>query len=411
MKSLNALDFPDVENNIYYQRNKENFLTLKHIVESNPKNYHHQIVRSRCNKWLFDWINAQVPLLADPFFNIGTKVSWILRGLTSFPECVECGFVFDERNVSVRSGYPDFCSSKCSNSSPITKKKQCDTKIDKYGNPYYSNTQKSRQTRYLRNDGKWESQETKNKRKQTNIDRFGVECNFQSEDTKSKSRATNLKNLGVEYPTQSPKVFAKVQATKIEKYGNKVGDPEKLKTNFTPEIRAKAEATCLRKYGVKNGGASKQAQEKAKKRYFFDETSFDSSDELALYIWLKDHNKEFIYHDGTWFEYMFDGESHRYYPDFFIIETQTWIEIKGDHFFEDKDSKKRMVCPYRTKSMTNDEYARKCDLFEAKHQCMVENGVCIILSSECKCFRKYVEYTYGKNYIQNFRKKMMTGEQ
>lgn len=42
------------------------------------------------------------------------------------------------------------------------------------------------------------------------------------------------------------------------------------------------------------------------------------------------------------------------------------IEIKGDHFFRDNDPSKDMICPFdRSKDM----------LFEAKHQCMIENNI------------------------------------
>jgi hypothetical protein len=75
--------------------------------------------------------------------------------------------------------------------------------------------------------------------------------------------------------------------------------------------------------------------------------------------------------------------------------------VKGDHFF-DKDGKMR--CPYRNKVWTDEEYADKCALYEAKHQCMLANNVQILLGSDCQKYIDYVEQTYGKGYLKQFKK-------
>ncbi|MGZ8924627.1 MAG: DUF7487 domain-containing protein [Nitrososphaeraceae archaeon] len=127
------------------------------------------------------------------------------------------------------------------------------------------------------------------KRKQTNLDRYGVENTFQSEekkakikktmmfkygvkhnsfnlDTIKKRKQTNLIKLGVEVPLQSDLIQEKVKLTNIQKYGverplqnNEV--KQKLKdTNINrygvdytlrlPEIRVKIKQTNLERYGV-----------------------------------------------------------------------------------------------------------------------------------------------------------------
>ena len=35
-------------------------------------------------------------------------------------------------------------------------------------------------------------------------------------------------------------------------------------------------------------------------------------------------------------------------------------EVKGDHFFKDKDPSKEMICPYRKKDWTDERYAWEC---------------------------------------------------
>ncbi|MCD8211780.1 MAG: hypothetical protein LUC17_01980 [Oscillospiraceae bacterium] len=94
------------------------------------------------------------------------------------------------------------------------------------------------------------------KRKQTCIERYGVENPFQSEEIKEKIKETNLKNYGVENPMQNPEIADKI--SKIlsdpkhveahrqhlyEKYG--VYD-----TNDIPGVKEKTIKTNMEKYGV-----------------------------------------------------------------------------------------------------------------------------------------------------------------
>ena len=71
-----------------------------------------------------------------------------------------------------------------------------------------------------------------------------------------------------------------------------------------------------------------------------------------------------------------------------------FFELKGDHFFENKNPNGKMICPYDHS---------KDDLYEAKHQCMLKNSVIIVTSKEYAMFQLYVETTYGKNYWKKFK--------
>jgi len=179
----------------------------------------------------------------------------------------------------------------------------------------------------------------------------------------------------------------KILAKKLQKYGNKIGSYEKLRKMFTPEIRIKSMITCLLNYGVTNGGASRQAQLKAKRRYIYKGISFDSSPELVFYIWLEDNNVKFSYHCDKFFEYEYGGMIHRYYPDFYLEETDTYVEIKGDHFFAEDG---KMFCPFRKKNATPEKIAEINGKYEAKHQCMLANGVQILRNADYKFAIDYV---------------------
>jgi hypothetical protein len=113
--------------------------------------------------------------------------------------------------------------------------------------------------------------------------------------------------------------------TKRRKYGSKlekIADKQKKTVaDFTNEkkqcIKEKRKCTCKRLYGVEHSMQSSEVREKARqtsrnnygvdypmqssefrktvigRKYLYDGVSFDSSDELALYIWLSDHRLKF----------------------------------------------------------------------------------------------------------------------
>jgi hypothetical protein len=82
-------------------------------------------------------------------------------------------------------------------------------------------------------------------RKQTNLEKYGVECISQSKEIREKINKTNLKRYGSEYPLQNKDILKKYEETNFKKYGVKNVSQNK-------EVREKAEATNIIKYGVKN---------------------------------------------------------------------------------------------------------------------------------------------------------------
>ena len=389
-----------LEDNIYYKKDSQKFLELEVIVRRNPKNYFHEL-KARKHEELVKWINDVVPALNISFFKISTKVYWILNSIVEFPRCKQCGKAFDDRNVGIRHGYPDFCSCKCSNSNADTIAKQENSKLLHYGDAHYVNPLKAKTTRHLRYNGKYESQETKTRREMTCIKHFGKSCIFSCQSFKDLMRKKNLEVHGVEFSSQRSEVAQKIVAKKLQKYGNKIGSYAKLKKMFTPEIREKSKATCLQRYGTENGGASLQAQLKAKRRYIYNGIGFDSAPELALFIWLVDNQIQFEYHSSFCFEYQFEGQTCRYYPDFHLKSCNLWIELKGDHFFKPDGT---MHCPFKKRSQSIEQHWRLCQKYEAKHQCMQRNKVMILRNADYQFALDYVNEKYGKDYLKKFRK-------
>lgn len=172
--------------------------------------------------------------------------------------------------------------------------------------------------------------EVKDKVKQTNLERYGVECYLSSNEYKEKSKKTSLERYGVESPNSSDIVKQHKVESYLSHYG--VTNPNKCQ-----EVRDKVVNTCLERYGrIWNVY-----------KYYYDDCRFDSSWELKLYIYLKNHNYNFIFHPKDMIkEYYVNGKKHYYEPDF-LIEGQLY-EVKGSHFFNEKG---QLIDIYKDKSI------------------------------------------------------------
>jgi hypothetical protein len=125
-----------------------------------------------------------------------------------------------------------------------------------------------------------QSEEVREKSRQTMLKNHGVECSFQSEKVKEKSRQTCLKNRGVEYPMQSEDVKEKSRQTCLDRYGHEYSMQsaevqEKSKqtmlknhgveyTMHSEEVKEKSRQTCLKNYGVEYSMQSEEVREKSR---------------------------------------------------------------------------------------------------------------------------------------------------
>ena len=85
-------------------------------------------------------------------------------------------------------------------------------------------------------------EDTKNKIKQTNLKKYGVENPQQSEEIKEKTRQTNLKKYGVRYTLSNSTIRQKIKDTYMAKYGVDCN----LKVS---EVKDKIKQTNLDRYG------------------------------------------------------------------------------------------------------------------------------------------------------------------
>ena len=110
-----------------------------------------------------------------------------------------------------------------------------------------------------------------------------------------------------------------------------------------------------------------------------DNIVFDSSWELAYYIYLRDLGIPFEYHPNIEIPYKIDNDATKfklYKPDFKVHDRL--IEIKGDHLAEGKDK-------YKLEFL---------DIL----------GVDVLTGQDIEPFLKYVNDKYGKGYLMQCRK-------
>lgn len=294
------------------------------------------------------------------------------------------------------------------------KKKKKETCLKHYGvtNPTYieDHIEKTNQTSLEKYGTLFPSQaeEVKEKVANTNLEKYGFKCSAQNEDVKEKSKQTTLKHYGVEYSLQSEEVREKGKQTNLKKYGfenaiqSKEVQERAAKTNFkrygfkssaqNPIVKEKVLKSLKKTLSKRTDEDWRKIRRKACKAYTYQNQHFDSSWELALYIYAKDHNEE-IEREPCCFEYQFKGKTHRYFPDF-KYKGQL-IEIKGRQFFKNHNPLNEMIDPYDS---TNTQ-------FEAKHQCGLSHNVQFWSLPEITPYLNYIKETYGKDYLQQFRNK------
>ena len=220
------------------------------------------------------------------------------------------------------------------------------------------------------------SDDLKSKLIKTNLEKYNCENVFQNEEIKNKIVKTNRKRFGVSYPMQSKKIQEKSKEVINNKYG-----VDNVFQNV--DIIKKSQETKLDKYGSLNTNHV----------YLYDNIEFDSSWELAFYIYHKDKGHK-IEHESKCFSYDYNNKIHKYYPDFKVANK--YYEIKGDQFltFYKNGKIKGMRCPF-------DHI--KDELFNAKYKCMKKHKVNIISNKKIKRYLNYIDKTYGKNYLEKFK--------
>lgn len=310
------------------------------------------------------------------------------------------------------------------------KEKIKQTNIKRYGveNPFSFNGE--RYKKFVKEkygvDNVFQNEEIKEKIKKTNLKKYGTESISKSKKIKEITKQHNLEKYNVEYPIQLEEIKEKIRKSNLEKYGSVAPIPfgsDKFKKiikekygvdniSKSDDIKRKKELTCLKHFGFLNPLESKEIREKIKQtmiqkygvehalqypeffnkskyKYFYNNIKFDSSWELAFWIYNKEYLNKNIIREPCKFEYYFNNKKYIYYPDFSI--DRIFYEIKGDHFFENR----KMINPFNRKDDNR---------MQEKYNCMISNNVKILLYNDIKPMLNYVNLKYGINYLSSFRK-------
>ena len=209
------------------------------------------------NKYIVDLLDEIFPMLADKKYLTRTKIYWLLHDFKDFPRCPVCGKPV-EKNVTSSFKLIVHCSKKCACNDELTIQKIKQTSLERFGVPCTFQSQqcwdaihkavihkyggttgniweteygkkRCKETRYLKNNGKYESEQTTQLRKNTIIERYGGTTGniWETEQGKQSILETHLRKFGYKNYNQrpesrahlseilySPEVQEKMRATK-----------------------------------------------------------------------------------------------------------------------------------------------------------------------------------------------------
>ena len=283
------------------------------------------------------------------------------------------------RNIIETSGF--YCNN-CSNVKKQDKRKI--TNLEKYGveNPKVLD-------------------EVKEKYKNTCLEKYGVETNLQLQSCKEQIKLTNLEKYGVESPQQSTNIRNKSKITCLEKYGvehisqsdhfkdkckntclQKYGVEYAIQSN---DVQRKIKTTIFERYGVENVCHNPEIAERASKNSYRTKTyTFPSGNQIkcqgyepfALNELIKLYKEEDIILGCTNVPIIsyndLDGKCHKHFVDIFIPSQNKCIEVKStwtaekkkDNIFLKQDAGKKLGYGYEI--WVYDEKGKKIECYLQK---------------------------------------------
>ena len=237
----------------------------------------------------------------------------------------------------------------------------------KYG---HKNTWQLEKVKEMSHNRDWS--ERNNNSKKTCLEKYGVENGAQTEQAKQKTKITLIKKHG-SIKAAYEKRRQKIEKTNLEKRGHK--------SNFQDEgFHQKSIQGQINTYG----------RPIYSRTYIYNDICFDSSWELAYFIWLKDAGFEYEYQPKCDFYYIgSDEKEHQYFPDFLV--NGEYQEIKGKQFFNEKGE------PYC--SITKSYWWEKYNFIK-------NNNIKLLTWDDLKPIIEYIHKTYGSTYLKSFKVKV-----
>ena len=250
------------------------------------------------------------------------------------------------------------------------KNKIKDSMIKNYGVEYPSQSTEIRQKSIeswktnLGVENPSQSTDIKIKKENTTLENHGVKYTYQSDELRRQIKTTMKEKYGVEHPMYLEEIKNKLKQTNIERYG-----VENAMQNV--EIQNKTHATNIIRYGVKHPAQNAEVAEKASKQALAFYDYIFPSGRIERIQGYENHGlNELLYkenileHDITvkknevpiaWWKDKNNIE-HRYYVDILIKSQKRCIEIKSLRTMEKGG---------------NDVYLKKQALEEAGYKCEI----------------------------------------
>ncbi|MFW5895504.1 MAG: DUF7487 domain-containing protein, partial [archaeon] len=181
-------------------------------------------LKSKKRLSLFDLKNSKFGNIDFPdSITNARQMLWHIENKTfDIPECPICGdFLSWDQD---KRKYRTYCSKKCT--AIGSKEKSKNTSIEKYGVEHYSKTDEFRE-----------------RSKVTSLTKYGVEHYSKTDEFRERYTKTNIKKYGVPYPAQNQEIIEKTKSTNLEKYGE-------ISYSKTNEFTKNFQIHSLEKYGT-----------------------------------------------------------------------------------------------------------------------------------------------------------------
>lgn len=406
--------------NVYEQRNPENFYALKLLVESKPRGFK-QMLEAKGRKrepdikpkyaHLLKWMNDVLPAKAKEL-QTKEKCWWILHGLEDFPECCECGkTICSDQFINIVHGYRTYCCIQCVHKSEDHSKHLSDSyKKNLEIDPDFCKKrgEKNKATRMKNNGGTYFSSESLKKRKST----ISSDPDFWTRRD-MKCKETKVKN-GHDPTWNNPKKMVK---TRLE---NNNGSWE------TEDSLRRRKEHALVKYGVDDASKSEEVKrhkaEAFQRKYGEDVTCWFQTPESREYMKAVNEQRKAKEHEtkrknGTFntslaeerawhmlrFLYphlmrQYKSEEYPFACDFYDPISKTYIECNfswthGGHWFDENDSDDNARLEFM-KSKNSKYYDNAIETWTVrdvkKRKCAEENNLKYVVLWTEKEVREYV---------------------
>lgn len=148
-------------------------------------------------------------------------------------KCIICGksTTFD----TVLVGYRDYCSAKCANLDPKIRAKIEKTSLEHYGVKCNLNLKEVKE----KANHNSQTKEAKEKRANTNLEKYGAKNVYASRQIIDKIKQNNLEKFGVEYSWQRSDVKERIKQTTMKRYGVKAAAQSDIVQQHAKENREK----------------------------------------------------------------------------------------------------------------------------------------------------------------------------